>query len=116
MMTREEYDNAIQNVRGFDFENNLPTYEGDIGPYQNFMDIKDEYIQTLEHLLKGARGQKRDAEIYALSLEQKVADLETENERVLKALEREKEEHKWDRQIHERVIAAINSASQPNGN
>lgn len=112
MMTREEYDNAIQNVRGFDFENNLPVYDGDISIYQNFMDIKDEYIQSLEqkvadleHLLKGARGLKRDAEIYALSLEQKVAELETENERALKALELEKEEHELDRQIHERAIA-----------
>lgn len=104
-MTREEYENAIKSVHGFDFENNLPTYEGDIGPYQNFMDIKDEYIKSLEHMLKGARGLKRDAEIYALSLEQKVADLETENERALKALELEKEEHELDRQIHERAIA-----------
>lgn len=47
-MTKEEYEKAIQNVRGFDFENKLPTYDGDIGPYQNFMDIKDEYIESLE--------------------------------------------------------------------
>lgn len=112
MMTREEYENAIKSVHGFDFENNLPVYDGDISIYQNFMDIKDEYIQSLEqkvadleHLLKGARGLKRDAEIYALSLEQKVAELETENERALKALELEKEEHELDRQIHERAIA-----------
>lgn len=53
-MTREEYENAIQSVHGFDFENNLPTYDGDIGTYQNFMDIKDEYIESLEKKLKKA--------------------------------------------------------------
>lgn len=47
-MTREEYENAIKSVHGFDFENNVPVYDGDISIYQNFMDIKDEYIESLE--------------------------------------------------------------------
>lgn len=47
-MTKEEYENAIQNVFGYDFVRNEPKYAGDAGPYQDFIEIKDKYIESLE--------------------------------------------------------------------
>lgn len=69
-MTREEYEKAIQSVHGFDFENNVPVYDGDISIYQNFMDIKDEYIESLEkEVEKWRKEAKHNYELYEDNIE-----------------------------------------------
>lgn len=51
-MTKEEFQEKLNNVLDYDWETHQPKYAGDSAPLEDIIEIQKEYIESLENELQ----------------------------------------------------------------